>query len=90
MLERILSAADFCESTLIMHLNSSDCRFQQEMFNADKSKNIRPLHVLIGKGVMKTSPAENIAGSGLGVSHLELIYDRDVQDGLSCIFSSET
>lgn len=90
MLERIISAANFSESTLMKHSYSSDCHFQQEIFNAEKSKHIGSLHVLIGKGVMKTSLAENIAGSGLGLSHLKLIYDRDGEDGLSCVFSSKT
>ena len=56
------------------------------MFNSDKSY----LHVLIGKDIVKTSVAENIAGSGVAFSHLKLIYDRDRDDGLTCVFSSKT
>ncbi|XP_062616800.1 uncharacterized protein LOC134278504 [Saccostrea cucullata] len=87
MLERIICAANLSSSTVMKHSYSSDCHFQEEIFNAEKSKNIGSLHVLVGKGVLKTKLAEKIAGSGLGLSHLKLIYDRDGEDGLTCVLS---
>lgn len=46
--------------------------------------------MLIGKGVTKTSLAVNITGSCVGVLHLKLIYERDGEVGVTCVFSSKT
>lgn len=54
----------------------------QEVFNETKSRNIDSLNCLIASGVLKTATAENIAGSGLNLHHLQLIWQRDGEDGL--------
>lgn len=60
------------------------------LFSKEKSKNITSLHVLIAKGIVKHNTAENIAGSGLNLSHLHKIFQRDGEDGLRATFSQKT
>lgn len=59
------------------------------LFSNEKSKNITSLHVLIAKGVVKHNTAENIAGSGLNLSHLHKIFQRDGEDGLRATFAQK-
>lgn len=63
---------------------------QSLFFSNEKSKNITSLHVLIAKGIVKHNTAENIAGSGLNLSHLHRIFQRDGEDGLRATFSQKT
>lgn len=63
--------------------------FCKRFFNETKSKNIDSLHCLIASGVLKTAIAENIAGSGLNLHHLELIWQRDGEDGLINVLSAK-
>lgn len=67
---------------------SNECHLQN-IFQKEKAKNITSFHPLIGQGVLKTSLAENIAGSGLSVKHLKLIYKRDKNDGLRYAFTAK-
>lgn len=59
------------------------------IFNETKSRNIDSLHCLIASGVLKTATAENIAGSGLNLHHLQLIWQRDGEDGLLNVLSAK-
>lgn len=60
-----------------------------EVFNETKSRNIDSLHCLIASGVLKTATAENVAGSGLNLHHLQLIWQRDGEDGLMNVLSAK-
>ena len=62
---------------------------QQLQFSAEKSKNIVSLHQLVAAGVMKMTTAENIAGSGLCIQHLQKIFSRDGEDGLRNTFTNK-
>ena len=44
--------------------------------------------MLIGKGIVKTTTAENIAGSGLSLTSLKRIISRTGQDGLHDVFTA--
>ncbi|XP_053390362.1 uncharacterized protein LOC128553259 [Mercenaria mercenaria] len=57
-----------------------------QLFNLEKAKNMPSLHVLVANGVCKTATAENIAGSGLNLSHLKIIFKREGEDGLRNTF----
>lgn len=48
----------------------------QLRFNIEKTKNLTPLHSLVGKGVL-IGRAEKVAGSGLNLGHLKKIFERD-------------
>jgi DNA polymerase III alpha subunit (gram-positive type) len=87
MLCKLMEAADVSVTDYKKHSYDRESHFLQEKFNLCKSKNIASLQILIGKGVMKACTAENIAGSGLHLSHLELIFKRDGEDGLVNVFS---
>ena len=89
MLNNIVRAANLSDSEMTKCSYSSNCHFQQELFNLSRSKNIDSLHVLVAKGVLKLCMAENIAGSGLALGHLKLVYDRSGEDGLTCVLSSK-
>lgn len=76
-------------SDFVKHSYSANCHFLQEVFNETKSRNIDSLHCLIASGVLKTTTAENIAGSGLNLHHLQLIWQRDGEDGLMNVLSAK-
>ena len=82
MLVKILYQSGMTKSEFVKHSYSADCHFLQEVFNETKARNIDSLHCLIAGGVLKMATAENIAGSGLNLHHLEVIWQRDGEDGL--------
>lgn len=47
------------------------------------------LYVLISKGIMKMCTVENVASSGLNLSHLKLIHKRKGEDGLHNVFQMQ-
>ena len=57
-------------------------------FNTAKSSNIRSLDTLIIHGIMKRPTAENIAGSGLNLNHLKVIFKRSGEYGLHDSFTA--
>lgn len=89
MLIKILYKSDMTKSDFVKHSYSANCHFLQEVFNETKSRNIDSLHCLIASGVLKTATAENIAGSGLNLHHLQLIWQRDGEDGLLNVLSAK-
>ena len=50
------------------------------LYLIEKTKNMPTLSVLVANGVCKSATAENIAGSGLNLTHLHKIFDRDGED----------
>lgn len=81
MLAEILCASDMEKLEYIKHSYASNCHFLQEKINLAKTQNINSLHVLVASGVLKIAKAENIAGSGLNLQHLRLVWQRDGEDG---------
>ncbi len=61
--------------------------FQQD-FDKERKRLTPTLHPLIAAGV-KSTTAENIAGSGLGMAHLQHIYSRGKEDGLRNVLSAK-
>ena len=59
------------------------------IFNRQKSLNVRGLDPLVVSGICKRPTAENIAGSGLNISHLSIIYKRSGEDGLRDVFTAK-
>jgi len=53
------------------------------LFNKEKAKNLQLLSVLVFNSICKVPTAENIAGSGLNLKHLEAIYKREGENGLT-------
>lgn len=84
---RFVDEADHVIRSLGLTVKSSTnfCSPRPSFFN-EKSKHITSFHVLIAKGVKKHNTAENIAGSGLNLSHLHKIFQRDGEDGLRATF----
>lgn len=89
MLVKILYQSGRTKSDFVKHSYSANCHFLQEVFNETKSKNIDSLHCLIASGVFKIATAENIAGSGLNLHHLQLIWQIDGGDGLMNVLSAK-
>ncbi|XP_062596799.1 uncharacterized protein LOC134258289 [Saccostrea cucullata] len=87
MLDEIIEAGLISVSDFKKHSYDTDCQFLQEEFNSCKSKNVASLRPLIGEKVMKSCTVENIAGSGLNLGHLRLIFKRSGEDGLVNVFS---
>lgn len=85
---KILNQSGMTKSDFVKHSYSANCHFLQEVFNETKSRNIDSLHCLIAMGVLKTATAVNIAGSGLNLHHLQLIWQRDSEDGCLDVLSS--
>ncbi|XP_056018341.1 uncharacterized protein LOC125682729 isoform X2 [Ostrea edulis] len=56
------------------------------LFREEKAKNLPTLNPLISHGVMKMCTAENVAGSGLQLTHLRKNFQRDGEDGLRSTF----
>ena len=59
------------------------------LFNREKNKNLPSLTCLVSSSVCKITTAENIAGSGLNIHHLNTIYRRSGEDGLRDIFTNK-
>lgn len=87
MLDEIMQAALLSVSDFKRHSYKTECQFLQEEFNSCKSKNITSLRPLIREKIMKSCTTENIAGSGLNLGHLRLIFKRSGEDGLVDVFS---
>ena len=51
-------------------------------YKEEKKKNIKSLEPLVGAGVMKMCTAEKVAGSGLCLAHLKLLFRRGGEDAL--------
>lgn len=77
------------KSDFVKHSYSANCHFLQNVFNETKSRTIDSLHRLIASGVLKTATAENIAGSGLNLHHLQLIWQRDSGDSFLNVLSAK-
>lgn len=102
ILQQTYGAHDAIEDTkalgnLITHAQLDSCQILEFSFstrgmtngvayNKEKAKNLPSLSVLVYSGVCKAPTAENIAGSGLNIDHLKLIYQRDGEDGLRNTF----
>ncbi len=77
------------QEAIMKHSFSPGAVSNSQHFAAEKAKNIQSLQPLVGHGVMKMCTAENIAGSGLCLRHLELIHKRGGEDGLRDAFSQK-
>jgi len=76
-------------STLLSSSFAPIAIIQNMHFNANKCFNMRSLDPLLSKGIIKRPTAENIAGSGLNIRYLEVIYKRSGEDGLRDTFVLE-
>lgn len=85
MLTKILSVA-VSRNDLSKAAYDAETPFFQHKFNSAKALYLPSLNVLVGNGVLKMNMAENVAGSGLSLHHLKLIYKRSGEDGLRNIF----
>ncbi len=65
-----------------------ECHYQKE-FLQQKSKHLASYDELATRTVIKRSTAENLAGSGLSLRHVQLIYKRKGSDGLRDSFSGK-
>lgn len=63
--------------------------FYQFEFTANKLKYEASFNAIVQKLVIKKGLAENIAGSGLSLSHLRLLYKRKQSDGIRDVFVSK-
>ena len=73
-----------CKAFLCIKLSFFTRRFQ-----SCKNRNVGSLHCLVASGVIKLATAENIAGSGLNLQHLKLVWQRDGEDGIRNIFTAK-
>ena len=89
MLSKILCASGMTKEDCVKHSYASNSHFLQEDFNLAKARNVGSLHCLVASGVIKVATAENIAGSGLNLQHLKLVWQRDGEDGLRNIFTAK-
>ena len=91
--EDVMSLRQIVSFTKLSASEITKCSFSPKvvrnsiLFNREKGKNIRSLDVLVSSGVCKAATAENIAGSGLNLSHLKIIYNREGEDGLLNTFT---
>ena len=78
-----------CETSDIMkHAFSPNAVHHLLLFNEQKHKHVKTLHVLIAEGIIKMSTAERIAGSGLNLQNLNKIAERSGEDGLYEVFTA--
>jgi len=85
-LANLLSHVNLDKKTVLTHSFSVSAIDKNMMFNKEKAKNLPSLSVLVFNSICKAPTAENIAGSGLNLQHLEAIYKRDGEDGLTNTF----
>lgn len=78
-----------CSKDLLAHSFTPQASLNAMKFNREKSKNVATLDILVAEGVCKRTTAENIAGSGLRLSHLKTIYERRGVDGLLNTFTEK-
>lgn len=81
-LGKLVKHLDIEPNNVMNHSFSVNSIYNSMSFNREKAKNLPSLSVLVYSQVCKAPTAENIAGSGLQLRHLELIYKRDGEDGL--------
>lgn len=82
----LISHLDVDNKTVLTQSFSVSAVCKNMLFNKEKAKNLPSLSVLLYKSICKAPTAENIAGSGLNLQHLEAIYKRDGEDGLTNTF----
>lgn len=73
-------------SDFLKHTFSSKSIHEQNIYVAEKKRNIGSLDILVQKLILKRTLAEKIAGSGLTLRHLKTIYVRKGEDGLRDTF----
>lgn len=66
---------------------SADYILESVEFNARVKKNLPSLQILINLKVVSAGIARKIAGSDLSFRHLEVVFRRDGQDGLSTMLA---
>ncbi|XP_062607534.1 uncharacterized protein LOC134269349 [Saccostrea cucullata] len=87
VLGKLISHTRFDATKMCIHSFPPSAVINQIKYNREKAKNVTSLHLLVGKGILKMSTAEKVAGSGLNLGHLKKIYEREGEDGLRNIFS---
>ena len=85
----LIANTNMSSKNLLEHSFSPQVSYNSMLFNREKNKNVGTLDILVAKGVCKRATAENIAGSGLRLSHLKTIYERDGEDGLLNMFTAK-
>ena len=86
-LGNLLFLANCSADVLLKHSFSPMAVYNQRLLNREKYKHIDSLCPLVAAGVMKRTTAENIAGSELNINHLQVIFRRDGEYGLSSVFT---
>ena len=86
-LAHLLKFTKFSNEQLLSYSFPPKAAYHSLLFNREKSKNVRSLDLLVGNGIFKRPTAENIAGSGLHLSHLRTIFKRSGEDGLRDVFT---
>jgi len=86
-LGRLVLSTKLSATQLMEHSFSTMAVLYSLRTSTAKANNLRSLDVLVSSGVCKRPTAENIAGSGLRLGHLQTIYDRDGEDGLINTFT---
>ena len=85
-LANLLSHLNLDNKTVLTHIFTVRAVDKNMLFNKEKAKHSQLLSVLVFNSICKTPKAENIAGSGLNFKHLEAIYKRDGENGLTNTF----
>jgi DNA polymerase III alpha subunit (gram-positive type) len=88
-LGKLIQHVNLPTKDLMEHSFSPSAVANNIMFNKAKASNLPSLNPLIYTGVMKRPTAENIAGSGLNLSHLKLLYSRGGEDALRDVFTAK-
>ncbi|XP_060561615.1 uncharacterized protein LOC132721341 [Ruditapes philippinarum] len=88
-LGKLIQHVNLPTKDLMEHSFSPSAVANNIMFNKAKASNLSSLNPLIYTGVMKRPTAENIAGSGLNLSHLKLLYSRGGEDALRDVFTAK-
>ena len=86
MLGKLVKHLEIDSKKMLDHSFGVNSVYNNMQFNREKTKNLPSLSVLVYSQVCKAPTADNIAGSGLQLRHLELIYKRDGEDGLTNTF----
>lgn len=85
-LGKLLMHCNVCNKDICAYSFSPSAVVNNMNFNKHKNENIGSLSPLVSAGVCKRPTAENIAGSGLNINHLKIIYHRGGEDGLRDVF----
>jgi DNA polymerase III alpha subunit (gram-positive type) len=88
-LKYLYNACKLSSVKLMEHSFCVKAIYNNQCFLKAKAQNMPTLLTLVANGVCKTTTAENIAGSGLTLAHLRLIFSRDGQDGLLNVFRGQ-